>query len=46
MLLAPEHFVPSHGGAKAPPVNGNGAGGNGAGTNGSTQPAAPQPAHA
>jgi HAE1 family hydrophobic/amphiphilic exporter-1 len=40
-LLAPEHFVPSHGGAKAPPVSGNGAGGNGA-----TQPAAPQPAHA
>jgi HAE1 family hydrophobic/amphiphilic exporter-1 len=40
-LLAPDHFVPSHGGAESP----SGHGGNGAG-NGSAKPGAAQPAHA
>jgi HAE1 family hydrophobic/amphiphilic exporter-1 len=45
VLLAPEHFVPSHGGAVGPKLEG----GNGvAGTNGhgAVQPPAPLPAHA
>jgi HAE1 family hydrophobic/amphiphilic exporter-1 len=39
-LLAPEHFVPSHGGAKGPTAEG---GGNGVASNGAAQPV---PAHA
>jgi HAE1 family hydrophobic/amphiphilic exporter-1 len=44
VLLAPEHFVPSHGGAVGPKVEGgNGVSGNGHGT---VQPPVAQPAHA
>ncbi len=43
VLLAPKHFVPSHGGAGGPKSEGNGA----AGGNGANYPgASPQPAHA
>jgi HAE1 family hydrophobic/amphiphilic exporter-1 len=44
VLLAPEHFVPSHGAAKGPTLDGgNGVASNGHGT---VQPPAVQPAHA
>jgi HAE1 family hydrophobic/amphiphilic exporter-1 len=44
-LLAPDHFVPSHGGAHGAGDNGHGAQGTGAG-NGHAKPGAAQPAHA